>query len=47
MKPIIGIITRKSLSENNHNIDIVYKDIATSIIKSGGIPIGIFNEYFD
>ena len=47
MKPIIGIITRKSLSESNHNIDIVYKDIATSIIKSGGIPIGIFNEYFD
>lgn len=47
MKPIIGIITRKSKSESNHDIDIVYHSIATSVIRSGGIPIGIFNEYFD
>ena len=44
MKPIIGIISRKSLSESKKNIDIVYKDIYNSIIKSGGVPIGIPNE---
>jgi len=41
MKPIIGIISRKSLSETKRNIDIVYKDIYSSVLKSGGIPIGI------
>lgn len=41
MKPIIGIISRTSLTDTNKNIDIVYKDIYNSIIKSGGIPIGI------
>lgn len=44
MKPIIGIISRKYLSDTNKKIDIVYKDIYSSIIKSGGIPIGIPNE---
>jgi len=44
MKPIIGIISRKSLSETKKTIDIVYKDIYSSILKSGGIPIGIPNE---
>lgn len=44
MKPIIGIISRKSLSESKKNINIVYKDIYSSILKSGGIPIGIPNE---
>lgn len=44
MKPIIGIISRKYLSESKKEIDIVYKDIYKSILKSGGIPIGIPNE---
>ena len=44
MKPIIGIISRKSLSDSNKNIDIVYKDIYNAILNSGGIPIGIPNE---
>lgn len=38
---IIGIITRKSVSEEGHNISIIYKDIEKSIIDNGGIPIGI------
>ena len=41
MKPIIGIITRKGLSDEGHNISIVYKDIEKSIINNGGIPAGI------
>lgn len=39
--PIIGIITRKSKSEDGHNISIVYNDIEKSIINNGGIPIGL------
>ena len=38
---IIGIITRKAVSEEGHNISIIYKDIEKSIIDNGGIPIGI------
>jgi len=38
---IIGIITRKAVSEEGHNISIIYKDIEKSIIDSGGVPIGI------
>ena len=38
---IIGIITRKSLSEEGHNIDIVYEDIRSAVTKNNGIPIGI------
>ncbi|MBQ2947184.1 MAG: gamma-glutamyl-gamma-aminobutyrate hydrolase family protein [Bacilli bacterium] len=41
MKPIIGIITRKSISEENHNINIIYEDIVESIVSNGGISIGI------
>lgn len=41
IKPIIGIITRSMVSEEGHNISIVYDAIATCIIKNGGIPIGI------
>ena len=44
MKPIIGIISRTSLTDSNKNIDIIYKDIYNSVIKSGGIPIGIPNK---
>ena len=40
-KPIIGIISRDYLSATNKKINIVYNDIISSVIKSGGIPIGI------
>lgn len=40
-KPIIGIVTRNSISEENHNINIIYEDIVNSIINNKGIPIGI------
>lgn len=47
IKPIIGIVTRKSISEENHNINIIYDDLINSIINNGGIPIGIplYSEY--
>lgn len=38
---IIGIITRSSKSEENHNISIVYKDIEKAILKNNAFPIGI------
>ena len=41
MKPIIGIISREYISETNKKINTIYNDIINSIIKSGGIPIGI------
>lgn len=41
MKPIIGIITRKSISAENHNINIIYEDIVKSIVNNGGIGVGI------
>lgn len=41
MKPIIGIITRPELSTEKNKTMCIYDDIRTSIIKSGGIPIGI------
>ena len=44
MKPIIGIITRKSKSSSGNDIDIIYSDIISSVIRSGGIPIGIDNN---
>ena len=44
MKPIIGIVTRKSKSYTGKCIDLVYTDIISSVIKSGGIPIGINND---
>ena len=44
MKPIIGIIMRKSISEMGHKIKYIYQDIFNCIIKSGGIPIGISND---
>ena len=44
---IIGIITRNSISEEGHNAKIIYKDIYESIVRNGGIPIGIMldNNY--
>ena len=45
MKPVIGIISRKYYSSSNKKVNIVYKDIITSVIKSRGTPIGIpYNE---
>lgn len=41
MKPIIGIVTRKSISEEKHNINIIYEDIVECIVNNGGIGIGI------
>lgn len=41
MKPVIGIICRNYFSQTNKKINIVYDDIISSVIKSGGIPIGI------
>lgn len=45
-KPLIGIITRSSISSQGNPIKIIYQDIESSIIKSGGIPLGISNESF-
>ena len=52
IKPIIGIITRRAVSEENHNINILYTDIVNSIISNGGMPLGIilsenFQELID
>lgn len=41
MRPIIGIITRPILSEENNKMYGVYEDIRNAIYNSGGIPIGI------
>ena len=41
MKPIIGIISRKFKSIENHDISIIYKEIEKAIIINSGIPIGL------
>ena len=41
---IIGIVTKKWKSKENHDIDIVYNDIVASIKRNSGIPIGIILE---
>lgn len=41
MKPIIGIITRPEFSSEKNKTMGIYEDLRTSIIDSGGIPIGI------
>lgn len=41
---LIGIIYRESVSENGNKIYVIYQDMVNSIIKSGGIPIGIDNK---
>lgn len=40
---IIGIIGRKSKSEKDLNIDIIYDDIYNAIYDNGALPIGIKN----
>ena len=47
MKPIIGIIGRKSQSFTGKDIDIVYLDIEKKIYENGGIPLVINNLYFN
>lgn len=39
--PIIGIITSSAISDEGHNINVVYDDIISAIVNNGGIPIGI------
>lgn len=41
IKPIIGIVTRSMVSEENHNINVMYDDIVSAITNNDGIPIGI------
>ena len=41
MEPIIGIITRTSISLENHKTSIIYSEIEDAIINNGAIPIGI------
>lgn len=44
---IVGIVARKSKSEEDHDTNIIYTNIANSIYKNGGIPIGIIlNENY-
>ena len=48
MKPIIGIILKKSKSETGRDILLLYEAISYAIKTCGGIPIGINNslEYY-
>ena len=41
---IIGIVTRKSKSENDFNIDLIYNDVSAAVRKNGGMPIGLILE---
>ena len=40
-KPIIGIITRKSISEEGNNINVVYSDIVKVLINNNSIGVGL------
>ena len=43
----IGIVTRSSVSFENHKINILYNEIVEAIYNNGGIPIGIvLNENY-
>ena len=41
IKPVIGIITRSMISEENHNINVIYDDIVKVLENNGAIGIGI------
>lgn len=44
---IIGIVTRKSISKEKHNIDYLYSNIIKMVYKCGAIPVGIvLNENY-
>lgn len=47
MKPVIGIIMRPDILDSGNKVMVVYEDIRTSIINSGGIPIGISPQNID
>ena len=51
MKPVIGIVTRPVLRDNEVRLDAVNNMSRRSIIKNGGIPIGILPtqdiDYYD
>ena len=38
---LIGIITRKNISDEGHSVHIEYDDILNAIYKNNGIPLGI------
>lgn len=44
---MIGVLMNDSLSEEGHEISYIYKDIASSIIKYGGIPIPIVIDDYE
>lgn len=44
---MIGVLMNSSLSEEGHEISYIYKDIASSIIKYGGIPVPISVDDYD
>lgn len=41
---IIGIVTRKSKSDENHITNIVYNEVVNAIKTNGGLPIGLILE---
>ena len=44
---IIGVITRKYVSEENHDINVIYSEIQKAVIRNNAIPIGItLNENY-
>ena len=46
-QPIIGIITRKAISDEKHDISITYKEIEKCVTENNGIAIGItLNEKY-
>jgi len=50
--PIIGIVTRRSISNEEHDTNVIYSEVAKAVIKNGGLPIGLileedYKELFD
>ena len=44
---MIGVLMNDSFSDEGHDICYIYKDIASSIIKYGGIPIPIVVDDYE
>lgn len=44
---MIGVLMNDSFSSEGHEISYIYKDIASSIIKYGGIPVPIVIDDYD
>lgn len=51
MKPLVGIVMRPNINPSNQYLFVGYKDVIDAVIKSGGIPVGIFpttiDDYYD